>query len=135
MAQEQEKYLGILVTQEGGGRDLSHKQLLEKVQEKLVGWKANLLSHAGRLTLIKSVLLSLPVYYMLVARVPTRTIKAVTAIIQKFLWGKLDKSRYLSFIGWDKVCLKQEEGGLGVRDIKLFNEALLLKLVWQITGE
>lgn len=37
MAQEQEKYLGILVTQEGGGRDLSHKQLLEKVQEKLAG--------------------------------------------------------------------------------------------------
>lgn len=112
LAQEQEKYLGILVTQAGGARDLSHKQLLEKVQDKLSGWKANLLSHVGRLTLVKSVLLSLPVYYMSVAKIPTRTVKAVTAIIRKFLWGKLDKERYVSLIGWDKVCMKKEDGGV-----------------------
>ena len=40
------------------------KSVLEKIHNKLSSLKAKILSRAGRLTLIKSVLNSLPVYYM-----------------------------------------------------------------------
>jgi hypothetical protein len=71
---------------------------------------------------------------MSVAKIPKKTIQIVTATIRKFLWAKLDKDKYISFIAWDKICREMEQGGLGVRDLKLFNEALLLKIVCQLAG-
>jgi hypothetical protein len=35
-------------------------------------------------------------------------------------------------ISWDTICLEAMEGGLGVRDLRKMNEALILKLVWQL---
>ncbi|XP_057550629.1 uncharacterized protein LOC130828682 [Amaranthus tricolor] len=40
------------------------KPVMEKIQSRLTTWKSKILSRAGRLTLIKSVLNTLPVYYM-----------------------------------------------------------------------
>lgn len=50
------------------------------------------------------------------------------------MWGKVGSDKYLAMIGWDKICTAIEEGGLGVRDFRVFNEALLLKVVWQVAS-
>lgn len=95
----------------------------------------NTLSLAGRVTLIKSVLISIPVYYMTVESMTTTTVNTINALIRKFLWGKVGKDRYLSLISWEKVCRKYEDGGLDIRDIKLFNKALLKKMTWQVAAK
>ena len=33
-------------------------------------------------------------------------------------------------VAWEKVCLLMEEGGLGIRRVGLFNQALLGKWLW-----
>ena len=38
----------------------------------------------------------------------------------------------VTWIKWETVCLKKEEGGLGVRRLKEFNLALLSKWWWRI---
>ena len=56
--------------------------IVEKVESRLAGWKSNLLSMGGRLTMIKSVLACLPVYFMSLFQIPA-LIKAKLEKIQR----------------------------------------------------
>ncbi|KAJ4776428.1 RNA-directed DNA polymerase (reverse transcriptase)-related family protein [Rhynchospora pubera] len=47
----------------------------------------------------------------------------------------MEKNRYLAPVAWRKVCKPYEGGGLGVKDLKMFGEALFMKLVWEMMGE
>ncbi|KAJ4769074.1 RNA-directed DNA polymerase (reverse transcriptase)-related family protein [Rhynchospora pubera] len=134
MPEPGEKYLGVSLSGRTSARKTG-QMLLERMWSKLAGWKCSMLSHAGRLVLIKSVLTSLPVYYMHTVRIPKGLIDQMMSLIAKFFWGKIDKSRYMSFISWKKVCTKIEEGGLGVKDLHKFGEALYLKNVWALMGQ
>lgn len=48
--------------------------------------------------------------------------------------GKTGSGRYLSLIAWHKVCADVKDGGLGIQEFKVFNHALLMKLVWPIAS-
>ena len=79
-------YLGLPV---GGSmkRVASWKPVIEKMKAKLVGWKAKILSSGGRLTLVKSVLGSLPLYYLSLFRAPSGVIKQLESIRCRFFQG------------------------------------------------
>lgn len=38
-------------------------------------------------------------------------------------------------MNWKKACCTKEKGGLGIKNIELFNKSLLLKLKWRILQE
>ncbi|KAJ3697193.1 hypothetical protein LUZ61_000898 [Rhynchospora tenuis] len=59
----------------------------------------------------------------------------MNSLMAKFFWGKTGQTRYLSFIAWSKICKPVEHGGLGVKDIHSFGEALFLKMVWTLMAE
>jgi hypothetical protein len=95
---------------------------------KFRGWKMQLLSHSGRLVLIKSVLASISVYYMSTTILSTKITRELTSLIRKFFWGKMKRDQFSVMISWDKMCIPIEDGGLNIRDLKKMNEALLMKL-------
>ncbi|KAJ4755501.1 RNA-directed DNA polymerase (reverse transcriptase)-related family protein [Rhynchospora pubera] len=130
----EERYLGIMIGQKGDIKN-NGRRLLEKIRSKLTGWKSQLLSHAGRLVLIKSVLMSLPVYAMTLEMLPKGIIKEINSLMAKFFWGKLGQDRYMAFVGWQKVCKPIEIGGLGVKDLDKFGEALFMKVVWALMAD
>lgn len=66
---------------------------------------------------------------MTIGKIPAKTVKEVTSLMMRFLWGTEGKKCF-ALIAWHKLYQTTEDGGLGVKDLKLFNEALLLKLVW-----
>lgn len=84
------KYLGLPLGA-NPGRSSTWKPILDKFKQKLPTWKRRLLSFAGRLTLIKSVMSNLPIYYQSLFKIPVGVAKAIDKIQdptleEKFTW-------------------------------------------------
>ncbi|XP_057720241.1 uncharacterized protein LOC130934716 [Arachis stenosperma] len=78
------KYLGIHL---GANPRLVNtwKPIIDKVEEKLSLWKAKVLNKAEKLVLIKSVLNSLPVYYLSLFKMPRVVAEKLISLQRKFL--------------------------------------------------
>lgn len=89
--------------------------------------EAKTLSFEGRLCLIKSVLTSLPLFYLSFFKMPNGIISKCENLMRSFLWGGYEGEKKIAWVKWSLVCRPKEEGGLGVRNLGLFNKALLGK--------
>jgi len=127
-------YLGLEV----GGNPRKKKfwePVLNKLKVRLNVWKGRFLSMAGRICLIKSVLTSTPLYYLSLFRAPVAVYKSITRIQRRFLWGWGKEKESISWVSWKVLCKPREEGGLGLRYIRMFNSALLAKWRWRLMVE
>ncbi|XP_028052598.1 uncharacterized protein LOC114257077 [Camellia sinensis] len=82
------QYLGLLLGV-NPSRKASWRPMLDKARSKLAGCKRKLLSFAGRLTLIKYVLSSLPIYYLSLYKLPQGVGRELDKIQASFLWEGL----------------------------------------------
>ena len=99
------------------------------------GWKHLYLSKGGRLTLLKSILSSLPIYYLSLFTIPVAMADKLERIQRNFLWGSLEECFKHSLMAWEKACSPLEIGGLGVRKLVHFNQDLLGKWLWRFGQE
>lgn len=63
--------------------------MIDRIESKLGGWKAKMISRGGLLQLVHSVLSTVPIYYMSCFKLPQRVVKKIDQIRRAFLWGKL----------------------------------------------
>ncbi|KAK4384063.1 putative ribonuclease H protein [Sesamum angolense] len=105
--------------------------LLLKVDSRIKGWDSIQLSFAGRLQLIKSVLMSLNVYWAMAFILPKGVIREVEKRMRNFLWKGNSTVGYPK-VAWSSVCRPKEEGGLGIRDILALNKALMCRHLWNV---
>ena len=90
-----------------------------------------LLSFAGRLTLIKSVLTNLPIYYLSLFQIPAGVAREIEQMQSTFLWGGLDLKRKVHMVRWKVLAKSKKLGGLGLQRIITLNQCLLLKWWWR----
>lgn len=67
---------------------INTKELILKVKNKLAGWKANTLSKARSLTLVKANVAGLPNHVMSCLKCPENVIKTIEKDSRPFLWRK-----------------------------------------------
>ena len=101
--------------------------ILERMEKKLSSWKRLYLSKGGRLTLLKSTHSSLSTYYLSLFTVPKTVAGRLERVQRNFLWGSSKECFKYPLVAWEKVCLPLELGGLGIRKLVSFNQALLGK--------
>ena len=73
--------------------------VLDRVNQKLAGWKANLLSFTGRIALIQASTSAIPSYVMQTTLLPTRILDSLDRLNKNFLWGSNGKRRKMHWVG------------------------------------
>ena len=87
-----ENYLGFpLRHARSSNQDLNF--VVSRVEQKLAGWKANLLSFAVRNVLIQASLSSIPSYVMQSTLLLTRILDKLDRTSRNLLWGSNDTKR------------------------------------------
>jgi hypothetical protein len=123
------KYLGLLLGAHYKD-DTIWNGMIETTERRLAGWKLALLSKGGRLTLIKSTLSNLPTYLLSLFPIPSSVANRLEKVQRNFLWGGTNEVTKFHLVKWSLVCSPIKDGGLGIRNLRRFNQALLGKWLW-----
>lgn len=124
-------YLGAPIFK-GKPKSIYFQPIVDRVRLKLANWKASLLSIAGRVQLIKSVVQGMLVHTMSIYSWPTKLLREMEKWIKNFIWsGDVSKKKMVA-VAWKKVCADYDEGGLGTKSLISLNEATNLKMCWTL---
>ena len=98
-------------------------------------WKRQYISKGGRMTLIRSTLLNLPIYLMSLLRMSSSVRQRLEHIQRDFLWGGGNLERKPHLVRWELMCLSKKKGGLGIKCLSTLNKTLLCKWNWLFVNE
>ena len=91
--------------------------MVQKVEKRLSGI-ANFLNYGGKLELVKSVLASMPVFYMCALEIPVTLKEKLNKYMRHFLWRKpYLEDRKPALVKWKTICRPKSQGGLGVLNL------------------
>ena len=120
------RYLGVPLISKGLKAN-DCKVLEDRILKRVKSWSSKLLSYAGRVTLIKSVLMSMQTFWCSHFVLPKRVCLNIEKIIRKFLWSGNEMNPNRASVAWEDLCLPKEEGGLGIKRMQDWNIALMGK--------
>ena len=82
-----EKYLGLPMVG-GRSRVSTFKELQERVTKRVMGWKERNISKARREVLIKTVAQAIPMYSVIIFKIPRAVYDRMNSVLAKYWWGE-----------------------------------------------
>lgn len=98
-------------------------------------WSTRNLSYMARVTLVNSVLMSIHSYWAQITILPKKMLQEVERICRAFLWKGVYSYDGSGPVAWSKLCVEKKFGGMGIRNIHIWNKATIGKFVWAITAK
>ncbi|GFS40060.1 hypothetical protein Acr_00g0066450 [Actinidia rufa] len=109
--------------------------LLDKISGYISAWAGANLSYAGRTKLVKSVLQGVECFWLSIIPIPAGVRSKIIQLCRNFLWSGNCNSNKKPLVAWNEVTMPKSEGGLGIRNMKAWNKALLSKTLWDIQAK
>ncbi|KAK1645023.1 hypothetical protein QYE76_062828 [Lolium multiflorum] len=120
------KYLG-LPTYIGRDRAKAFAYVMEKIWKRIIGWKERFLSKAAKEILIKAVAQAIPAYAMSCFDITKSLCDDISRMICRYWWSQMDDEHRAHWVSWQNMMKPKCEGGLGFKDIHVFNLAMLAR--------
>jgi hypothetical protein len=106
--------------------------------ERRVSATFMLMSYSGKVLLINSLLTSIATFTMCSFQLHPKILEHIEKIRRHCLWVKKNEDgeeKCHSVAAWDMVCKIKDRGGLGILNLELQNEGLLLKYLHKFNNK
>ncbi|XP_057808861.1 uncharacterized mitochondrial protein AtMg00310-like [Salvia miltiorrhiza] len=111
---------------------LQFEFLKDRMEKKIQVWNQREFSAGGKEVLIKSVVQAVPTFAMQCFRIPDSICEDMNRICAAFWWGEKEGERRMHWARLERMCEPKEKGGMGFRNLKIFNKALVAQQAWRM---
>ena len=114
------RYLGVPLIS-SHLRSIDCQILGDKIVARARSWTNKFLSYAGRLQLVKSILLATHTYWSSHFVLPKATLNHIERTLRNFLWRGSELKSGGAKVSWEDICVHQQCGGLGIPNLIIWN--------------
>lgn len=78
--------------------------------------------------------LTIHVYWSSIFLLPKAVIKEINKLLKGFLWNQDEVGIGKAKVAWKYVC-RSKIRGLGLKDLHMWNKAMIVKHLWHVVGD